>query len=469
MQSGSDSDVIVGALLFPANTGMSSLLKKKPRSSITEWVDILTSSSYDDEVYDGIPELIHSIDLQASGPAEASRAIRKKIKHGNTHQQYRALVILNALVENCGSKFHGSFADGQLTDALKHLATDYTTDPKVRKKVLAVLASWSRQFKDDRGAAGIAGLYRQVKPAGSEGNREALAERERESEKRRKEKVEAKRKAKEKRLEEARSKKAASRTATSRKQFNFEQEKPQVLTAIANASSAANNLVNAITLVNTENDSLVSNERVQECLVRAKQSRKIIIRYIQLVENEEVIGTLIESNERIIAALESYDKLTKPNVTEKDVEDVQQGLEAAHIAGSEVQRLQEKQRAAVQRAVRERPRVDDSPRSPIHPDLQDLSFGELGAEQRNLPPPIRPNTRGSSHEENEYGRASLSDFSDYESSDEGTYGAAGQSSSSNARKPYVNVSDDDSDEVEEEHARRHIIENEDPFADPFGD
>jgi hypothetical protein len=117
----------------------------------------------------------------------------------------------------------GSFADGQLTDALKHLATDYTTDPKVRKKVLAVLASWSRQFKDDRSAAGIAGLYRQVKPAGSEGNREALAERERESEKRRKEKDEAKRKAKEKRLEEARSKKAASRTATSRKQFNFEQ------------------------------------------------------------------------------------------------------------------------------------------------------------------------------------------------------------------------------------------------------
>jgi len=419
----------------------------------------LTSSSYDDEVYDGIPELIHSIDLQASGPAEASRAIRKKIKHGNTHQQYRALVILNALVENCGQKFHGSFADGQLTDALKHLATDYTTDPKVRKKVLAVLASWSRQFKDDRGAAGIAGLYRQVKPAGSEANREALVERERESEKRRKEKEEAKRKAKEKRLEKAQSKKAASRTATSRKQFNFEQEKPQVLTAIANASSAANNLVNAITLVNTENDSLVSNERVQECLVRAKQVRKVIIRYIQLVENEEVIGTLIESNERIITALESYDKLSKPNVTEKDVEDVQQGLEAAHITGSEVQKLQEKQRAAVQRAVRERPRAeDDSPRSPIHPDLQDLSFGELGSEKRNLPPPIRPNTR-SSREETEYSRASLSDFSDYESSDEGTYEAAGQSSSSKARKPYVSVSDNDLDEVEEE----------DPFADPFGD
>ena len=29
----------------------------------------------------------------------------------------------------------------------------------------------------------------------------------------------------------------------------------------------------------------------------------------QLVEDEEVIGTLIESNERIIAALQSYDKV----------------------------------------------------------------------------------------------------------------------------------------------------------------
>lgn len=173
-------------------------------------------------------------------------------------------------------------------------------------------------------------------------------------------------------------------------------------------------------------------------------------------------------------------------MTEKDVEDVQQGLEAVQIAGSEVQRLQEKQRAAVQRAVRERPRAEsDSPRSLIHPDLQDLSFGELGPEQRyagsvvsqlfalnhgnrNLPPPIRPNTR-SSREETEYSRGSLSDFSDYESSDEGTYEAAGQSSSLKARKPYVNVSDNDSDEVEEEDARRHVSEDEDPFADPFGD
>ena len=87
------------------------------------------------------------------------------------------------------------------------------------------------------------------------------------------------------------------------------QEKPQLLTSIANASQAANNLVNAITLVNPQTDSLQANERVQECLDSAKLCRKSIVRYIQLVENEELIGTLIDTNERIIAALEMYDKV----------------------------------------------------------------------------------------------------------------------------------------------------------------
>ncbi len=78
-------------------------------------------------------------------------------------------------------------------------------------------------------------------------------------------------------------------------------------------------------LVNTAQDSLETNERVQECLTNVKQVRKQIVRYIQasdcrnginspyslqcrqLVENEDMIGVLIETNDRIIAALENYD------------------------------------------------------------------------------------------------------------------------------------------------------------------
>jgi len=98
---------------------------------------------------------------------------------------------------------------------------------------MAVLASWSRQFKDDRSAAGIAGLYRQVKPAQSsrkpEVDLETLTERDRDREQRQRVKEEAKRKAREKRLrvklEEAKRKKAASQTTStlSRRGFDFEQ------------------------------------------------------------------------------------------------------------------------------------------------------------------------------------------------------------------------------------------------------
>lgn len=38
-------------------------------------------------------ERVQSFDAMFARPAEASRAVRKKLKHGNAHQQYRALVV----------------------------------------------------------------------------------------------------------------------------------------------------------------------------------------------------------------------------------------------------------------------------------------------------------------------------------------------------------------------------------------
>ena len=85
-------------------------------------------------------------------------------------------------------------------------------------------------------------------------------------------------------------------------------------------------------------------------------------------------------------------QLSNPDVTEQDVDDVSKGLAAARIAEGDLQQLQDKQRAAVKRANgRRQPLIgledggggDASSSSPTgHPDLQDLSFGALGAEQR---------------------------------------------------------------------------------------
>ncbi|KAJ7492404.1 hypothetical protein FB451DRAFT_1502684 [Mycena latifolia] len=462
--------------------------REKPHSSISDWVDILTADSLDDEAYDGIPELVDSINLQGTGPTEASRAIRKKLKHGRPHQQYRAIVILKALVENCGHKFQTTFADGQLTDTLKHLANDPSTDKKVKKKLLIVLASWQDQFKSEPSMAIVAGLFKQtrrdrddrthqldtlgvpdVEALEREAKRKAKLEREQAKEKQRLEEAERRRKEKER------------KNKPKRAPFDFEKEKPLVLGSIVEASQASSNLVNAITLVNQEKDSIVTNERVQQCLAHAKQARKPVVRYIQLVENEELIGTLIETNDRIIAALEMYDKLSAPNPeSEADVSSaVTAGLAATHINMSETElnKLQGKQRAAVARAkqnsFRGKAPADPEHDPNLHPDLQDLSFGGLGSSSQNLPAPLRPSALSDDGDESNeaYARGSLSDFSDYDSSDEDAHNAGGPS---NTHRDYVTVSDDEvigyrGTKVGSPVSKGALVDVDDPFADPFAD
>jgi hypothetical protein len=186
------------------------------------------------------------------------------------------------------STLTGSFADSMLTDALKHLATDSTSDARIKKKTLQVLASWHEQFKDDPGMSFVASLYNTVKPAAapkpappkpasrsadsprasSDGaywqdrsRREAEDEAKRREEKasRRAAEEEAKRKAKEdkerERIEKLRKDEEAknAKNKPKRKPFVFEQEKPKILASIAEASQASSNLVNAITVSDVNN------------------------------------------------------------------------------------------------------------------------------------------------------------------------------------------------------------------------
>ncbi|KAJ7170100.1 hypothetical protein C8R46DRAFT_1091114 [Mycena filopes] len=453
---------------------------EKPHSSITDWVDILTAESVADEAYDGIPELVDSINLQGAGPTEASRAIRKKLKHGRPHQQYRALVILKALVENCGHKFQTTFADGQLTDTLKHLANDPSTDKKVKKKLILILGSWADQFKSEPSMSAVAGLYKQTRHDRHERTHhletlglpdvDAIERESKKKAKAKEERSQAKAKLRQDEVDRRRREKER-KNKPKRAPFDFEKEKPLVLASIVEASQASSNLVNAITLVNQEKESLVTNERVQECLAMAKQVRKPVVRYIQLVENEELIGTLIEANDRIITALEMYDKLSTPN-PEGQADDVAAKLAGVHFNSSETElnKLQEKQRAAVARAkqnsFRGKPPMEHS--THLHPDLQELSFGAIGSSSQNLPAPLRPSALSDDGDESNdaYARGSLSDFSDY-SSDEETHYTAGPST----QRDYVTVSDDDAahrgKKVGSPVSKGALVDVDDPFADPF--
>lgn len=80
--------------LREAKAIIATLEGEKAHSSITDWVEILTSERYPEDSLDGITELMESIRLQGyEGVTESSRAIRKKLKYGNVHRQIRALTV----------------------------------------------------------------------------------------------------------------------------------------------------------------------------------------------------------------------------------------------------------------------------------------------------------------------------------------------------------------------------------------
>jgi hypothetical protein len=245
-------------------------------------------------------------------------------------------------------------------------------------------------------------------------------------------------------------------------------------------------LINALQHVNREKELVTTNERVVECLAKAKADRKLVVRYIQLIENDpsgEYIGTLIATAETVLTALGLYDHLSKPVDLDSDDEHIEQvkiaargqgltvpepdgdtasirsRLSAFDIKDREVDKLQDRQRA----------RVANRARQGVHPDLQDLAFGPT-AGSSSLQAPIQPQSRE---------RAFVSgNLSDYSSSDGYSSGEdypshlgpppTSDQSMGNARSYARYIQQDD----EREGKGKGLLEEageDDPFADPFDD
>ena len=209
------------------------------------------------------------------------------------------------------------------------------------------------------------------------------------------------------------------------------------------------------------------------------------------MENEEIIGTLIDTHERIIAALEMYDEVSecqrhgelgdnfRPQLLKTAAHDSDDTPPASPHSdtptfNSQLDRLQEKQRAAVGREIARRGKS-----SSVHPDLADLRFGD-GDSVNGLPPPIQPNAPGSPSSPGN--RASLSDYSDYDTSGDEVPRTSG-SKSAPASTRYSGASGSGTGKYnyqsrkDEDHQSGNAItesnlfddDDDDPFADPFAD
>ncbi|KAI0477758.1 hypothetical protein GGR56DRAFT_638599 [Xylariaceae sp. FL0804] len=347
--------------------------QKKPFSAVTVTVERLTSEQYEEDDLSGIPDLVEVIKLQASGPAEAARALRKKLKYGNAHRQIRALVLLDGLIQNAGPRFQRTFVDEPLLERLRVCGTSDLSDPDVKKKCSELFRGWAVEYKNSPGLERVAALYKELprrKQVVTQDKSKVLRETEqdpfRDSED---EEAERKQAAPQSPASTASSsrqsvnypqpsqtvqsfshvkgssgsgslfsshskdkKKKDKDKDKSRKRsrpFNLEAEKGAMKVTVAESSMAATSLNNALQSINRETERISDNRAAVERFETCKKLRRKVLRYIQYVEDEQWLGGLLHANDELVMALMTFEQLDRSIDADSDSED--EMAEQAHL------------------------------------------------------------------------------------------------------------------------------------------
>ncbi|POR35165.1 Manganese transporter SMF1 [Tolypocladium paradoxum] len=370
--------------------------QKKPYSAVTVTIENLTSRSYGEEDLSGIPDLVEVIKLQASGPTEAARAIRKKLKYGNVHRQIRALVLLDGLIQNAGSRFQRTFADEPLLERLRVCGTSDLSDPAVKRKCTELYREWS-QYASTPGLERIACLYKELpkrKVAVTQERSKVIQETENpfgddeEEEAERAEREPAGGPSSQPWTQIApafdrhtlvkasdaphlgpdkKDKSKGKGKGGKRKPFNLEAEREKMKSVIAESSIASTNLMNSLQSINRERERISENKVAVHHFEACKQLRRRILRYIHNVEGEQWLGSLLHANDELVHALMSFEQLDQSLDADSDSDD--ELAEQAHLY----------------RMATLKGKEDHSPQSSHAPDLSGLS---LEPTPRAVAPPV---------------------------------------------------------------------------------
>lgn len=112
-----------------------------------------------------------------------------------------------------------------------------------------------------------------------------------------------------------------------------------MLQSIASANMASTNLLNALKFVNRETQRVSESPEVVRAFEQCKKVRRSVLRYIQLVETDQVIGSLLSANDELVKALMAFEILDKSvdDDSDSDAEGVlaQNGLSDTATSGPE--------------------------------------------------------------------------------------------------------------------------------------
>ncbi|KAI8068660.1 hypothetical protein BC940DRAFT_298746 [Gongronella butleri] len=303
------------------------------KTSVTLYIERL--SNYEEIEWYQFQQLMESMNMQESGPREAIEAIRKRLKHGSQEQKMRVLEILKLLMENSPQQFRRQLASNEkMRERFEIILSSPEEEMQVKKQLLSLLGAWCQKYKGEPGSRALASVYesglaRLGKKSRSRSSSAAAAQPVSSSEpssssalvsvspssspsqqQRRSMPPPVKPprpvdESPKKKKTKPRSQSSASAT------FNFQTAKPKIIQEIALANQHANQLANALKLINTTEDGwdarLQHDQRLQEIRAECEESKKRIVKYARLVEDEEWIGTLLSTNEELLKALDMYD------------------------------------------------------------------------------------------------------------------------------------------------------------------
>lgn len=267
-------------------------------TAITEKINAIIENDLEAEVE--LPDLLDLIHLQYSGAIEAARAIRKKLKYAALRQQLNSLDLLNALVVNGGRDLSELYNDRKLLERLKESANDTTISIILRKKIIALAISWNQNFSDSKYHTGIAMLKNSLprvtnKKKRERGRRNFMEDEAYQSEE-----------------EEEEDDRPARNDAEANRKYkiptiNLKKEGPKIKALIAEASTASIDLVNSLKTIKRDRGELATNNRRSTILFdKTRIIRRKILRYLQLTDSEEFLGSLIHANEELVEALQLY-------------------------------------------------------------------------------------------------------------------------------------------------------------------
>jgi len=135
----------------PLNETLNKLCNESNTTGDTDWGVVL--------------ELCDKIKEYEKGPQDFTNAIFNKLTNKVPHISMQALTVLDAVVQNCGAKFHKEMASQNFTDLLRDFLSTYKTKKCVNKMKFLV-RKWAEEFKDDPNLAHFLSIYYFLKGEG---------------------------------------------------------------------------------------------------------------------------------------------------------------------------------------------------------------------------------------------------------------------------------------------------------------